>query len=51
MKDRRGPPGLTAGMSDADGYNAERPNKNAQSNARHAVTPLGGMPVIWLVRE
>lgn len=35
-------------MSDVDGYSAEWPNKNARVNARHAVTPLEGMPVIWL---
>lgn len=46
------PPGFDAnqlrGMSDVDGYSAEWPNKNARVNARHAVTPLEGMPVIWL---
>lgn len=48
------PPGFDAnqlrGMSDVDGFSAEWPNKNARVNARHAVTPLEGMPVIWRVR-
>lgn len=41
----------TAGMCEVDGYSAEWPDKNAGSNARHAVTPLESMPVIWLVGE